>query len=144
MKTIPFLQAVYITVLVTAALLAWCFENGMLTIDWTPDDSQDYILEMIGFALTIGWIPLALKMFTFQRIRTIIQCNEPKYRTWSIIRITLLATGLIYNTFMYYLLSCDVTCGYLALMVVVAMLFIWPSRSRMEHECDMPQKKRKN
>lgn len=141
MKTIPFLQTVYITVLITAALLAWCFESGMLTIDWAPDDSQSYILDMIGLALTICWIPLSLKMLHFQRIKAIIQCNEPKYRTWSIIRIVLLATALIYNIFIYYLLGCNTGSFYLALMVFVAMLFIWPTHSRMEYECDMPQKK---
>ena len=38
------------------------------------------------------------------------------------------------NCFAYYLLGCEPTCGYLALMCVVAFFFIWPSEDKMLYE----------
>ena len=138
MKTITILRRLYITVLLTAALAAIIFETEMIVLDWTPDASAAYLLEIAGVVIAIIGIPLALKLLHFPRIKAIIQGNESKYLSWSIYRICLLAVPLYFNLLMYYLLSCDVTSGYLALMVVVAMLFIWPSRSRMEYECELP------
>lgn len=138
MNTITLLRKLYIAVLITSAILAISFETGLLVVDWAPEASLAYVLEIVGVVLAVIAIPLALKLLHFQRIKAIIQGNETKYRSWSIYRITMLAAPLYYNLLMYYLLGCDVTCGYLALMVVVAMLFIWPSRSRMEYECELP------
>ena len=46
----------------------------------------------------------------------------------------LLWLSLLYNLLMYYLLDYNTTCGYLALMTVVAYVFIWPSDERMQAE----------
>jgi len=44
--------------------------------------------------------------------------------------------ALTYNLIMYYLLDFNTTCGYLALMTLVAYIFVWPSDERMESECE--------
>ena len=104
-----------------AALLAIAFEAGWLPAgELTVSAQTAYIFEVIGVALAIICIPLALRQ----------TCSF----TWKSIRLALLGTSLLYNLLMYYLLGFDTTCGYLALMSAVALLFVWPKKERVTSE----------
>ena len=138
MNTIKFLRAIFFCELLTAALLAAIFETGMLDNSQLAEPAgRAYLLEIAGVALTVASIPLAMKLMHFETVRRAIKDNEANYRTWSSVRLILLYASLGYNLLMYYLLGFDVTCGYLALMTVVAFFFVWPSRGRMEYECKL-------
>ena len=135
MNTIQFLRALFFGELLTAALLAVIFETGMLASSQLAEpDGRAYILEIAGVGLTVVSIPLAMKLMHFETVRRAVKDDEARYRTWSCLRLVILFGSLIYNLLMYYLLGFDVTCGYLALMTVVAFFFVWPSRGKMEYE----------
>lgn len=137
-KNILLLRSVFCTELVTTALLVGIFETDLLPVGTLPlDKSQEYILSMVGVVLTIIGIPLALKLMTLKPVRAQISVSEQRYVTWSMVRIALLGIPLLYNTLMYYLLGFNTTCCYLALMCVVAFIFIWPSQERMQNECEV-------
>ncbi|MBP5770188.1 MAG: hypothetical protein J6W75_02360 [Bacteroidaceae bacterium] len=131
-------RILFILSLLVPSLIALAFEEGWLDSGMLAGETVSaYTLEILGVALGIICIPLALKLMHFTYIRKDVQGNPQKYLVWSFVRIGLLETSLLYNLLMYYLLEFDVTCGYLALMSAVAFLFVWPSRGRMDNECQL-------
>ena len=135
-QTLNLLRAVYCVILLQAALLVIIFETGLLPVGTQAYDSQvNYMVEMTGLILTIVCIPLALKMMHFSRIKELLHQQPRKYQLLSITRLALLGVPLLFDVLAYYLLGFDATLGYLALMIVVAFLFIWPSKDKMEYEC---------
>ena len=124
---IKFLRITYICELLTSALLAVIFETGLLEGGQLADNPQTaYVLEIIGIVLALVCIPLAMKLFHFEKVSQAVNTDDLAFTRWSTYRLCLLGLPLLYNTLMYYLLGFDVTCGYLALMSVVPFIFIWP------------------
>ena len=135
------LRSTYLVALTTAILLIIIFEVGLLPTGTRVYDSMsNYTCEMIGVFLTIISIPVALKLMSLGRIKRLLSDYQDKYFTFSVVRISLLTVPLLYDTAFYYLLGEDATLGYLALMAVVAFLFIWPSRGKMEYELENASK----
>lgn len=135
------LRSTYIVTFMSSVLLIIIFETGMLAKGiYAYDSMTNYVCEMIGIFLTIVCIPLALKLMSFSMIKRMLNQDSGKYFTLSVVRISLLALTLLYNVASYYLLGEDATLGYLALMAVVAFLFIWPSRGKMDYELENARK----
>lgn len=138
MDTIKILRITYIVSLLTAAIITVLGETGLMpsgVLDLDPQET--YIIEIVCALFTIVCIPLAMKLLNFKRVREQVKGNPQRYTAWSIIRISMLQTPLILCLLMYYLMGFDTNCAYLALMVLVAYVFIWPSRGRMEYECEL-------
>lgn len=129
------LRCVYATQLLVAALILLVYEAGWLAPGLLAGDATtSYWMNMVGVVVTLLCILLALKLMNFKRVKAMIHADEQDYFVLSLVRIQLLGLPLLYNTFAYYLLSCEPTCGYLALMCVVAFFFIWPSEDKMLYE----------
>ncbi|MBR1790959.1 MAG: hypothetical protein IJ754_04290 [Bacteroidaceae bacterium] len=140
-KQLNILRSTYLFALMTAIVLIIIFEVGLLPIGTRAYDSMsNYTCEMIGVFLTIICIPVALKLMSFGWIKRQLSIQPDKYFTLSIVRISLLTVPLLYDTIFYYLLGEDATLGYLALMDVIAFLFIWPSQGKMEYELENANK----
>jgi len=154
MKITKILRYIFAGQLLVAAIVALLGETGLLHAGALSDsDERIYILSIVGVALAIICIPLALKLLHMKRVRTHllgvsnelqetesgngeVNSVEQRYKMWSEIRLCMLWLALMYNLIMYYLLDFNTTCGYLALMTVVAYIFVWPSDERMATECE--------
>lgn len=138
MNITTILRFTFISQLLTSAIIAFLGEIGWLPTGLLDDGGkQSYLLSMIGVALTIVGLPIALKLLHFSAVRSQVKNNVRLYFKWSVVRLAILYVPLAYNILMYYFLGFNVTCGYLALMTLVGYLFVWPSRGRMESECEM-------
>lgn len=138
MGTVKQLQYVFIAQMVVFGLIAILGETGVLPAsNLAADDGKVYMLSMVGVVFALMYIPLALKLMHIARVRREIKGNEKKYFSWYLVRFTLLCIAVLFNLVMYYLLDFNTTCGYLALMTLVAYIFVWPSRARMENECEI-------
>jgi len=135
------LRIIYFSVLLTAGLIVLLFETNLLVGGGPLDPGTLYIVQMAGVLMTIVSIPVALKLMTFSKVRSQVKENEPRYCLWSIIRLGMLSVPLFYNVLMYYFLGFETTFAYLALMCLVPFLFVWPSRGKMEYECQFPYDK---
>ena len=136
-KNLSLLRALYCIFLLQAALLVLIYETEMLPVGTQAYDSKaNYLVEMSGLLLTIICIPLALKLMNFSWVKKMLRQQPQKYLLLCIIRLGLLGVPLLFDVLAYYLLGLDATLGYLALMIVVAFLFIWPSQEKMEYECN--------
>lgn len=134
-KIIKLLRYTFVSIVLTAVLLVVIYEAGLLLPgDLAADGQAIYAMEMVGVGLTIVSIPLALKWMTFGWVRNALAEGPEKYLLHALLRQTMLSVPLLYDTLTYYLLGSDPTMGYLGLMTLVAMLFVWPSRGRMEYE----------
>ena len=139
MNTTKFLRLFFAANILTPILVAIIFESGFVELHSLlgSDALVTYCMQMVGIVLTIGIIPFALKMMKLSFVKRRIQLSEQEYLRWSIIRIAILGVPLIYNTLAYYLLEFEPTCGYLALIVLVAFCFVWPSDGRMRQEREL-------
>ena len=137
--TIRLLRSVYCGILLTAVYYTTFFETDLLEIgQLAGDDALAYWVNIIGVALTLALLPLALRLMKIPYIRRDIKATgDAAYTKWAIIRLTLLATPLHFNLIVYYLLGCEPTSGYLALIAAVAFIFVWPSRDKMLYEMDV-------
>jgi hypothetical protein len=138
MNTIKFLRIVYIATLLVVLGIVFCYETNLLEPGMFADNARlNYEVELICLAQTIVCLPLALKIFHFKGIKAKIRDNEQAYRWWSLLRLALLWLPLITNTTFYYTQGEVPSLGYLALMLIVGYLFVWPSHGKMLYECQM-------
>lgn len=135
---ITFLRMIFISSLATTLVIAICFE--MLLIEpgaLVGNDLLNYWMGIVGVAMILILIPLALKLMKFKKVKEAVATSEQAYQQWSVIRLSLLSAPLVYNVLAYYMFGCEPSFGYMALMVVVAHLFVWPSRDRMIYEREL-------
>ena len=137
MNPILRLQAEYILAITMAIAIAVVYETGLV------DEGQlagiqplTYWLDILGVVLVLVLVPMALKLMSFNNVKRRIHDSIDSYVRWSEVRLAMLTVPLLVNISQYYVLGTDVTCGYLALIVLVAFLFIWPSHSRAQYERD--------
>ena len=129
-----FLRILYICIILTAVLFAFIFESQMLQYTPLTDDNARYVFNLVAVALTLTMLPLALKIFTFSLPRRQGAASVIGYVRWSVVRLAALSLPLYFDTVSFYLLDRYATCGWMALMVAVMFLFVWPSDGRMRYE----------
>ena len=123
-KTVKYLQAEYIMIWILPIVLVILYETGIMTEgDYAGDARMDYILQTIGILLTVGLIPLSLRLFSLSLVKCVKLLSLPdalsSYRRWSEIRLGLLVV-----------LFC-------AAMSLIASLFCVPTRKRIWNELDL-------
>lgn len=126
------LKVLFWLAVAVSLLLVLLFETDVLLLGALADEvSVQFAVATAVELLTICSIPLAVRMFRFKNIRADIKNGH--YMKWALIRLALLATLLIGNTLLYYIYM-NVAFGYMAIIVLISMVFIYPSESRMKSE----------
>jgi hypothetical protein len=96
-----------------------------------------YIYSTVMILLTLGLVPLSLRLFKFGRVhRQLVTQRESALLRWGFIRINILGLLLIANTLLYYIYAFESAFGYLAVMVLLSMPFILPTMSRCQSEIE--------
>ena len=123
---------IYIFALVSAAILVAAFELHLLPSGTLlADSTAAYWLSIVGVVLTLVCIPLALKWSKIGFIARLFAPSESHLadkasRRSDLTRIAVLFLPLLFNIFCYYLLGCEASFAYMALMLLVAFAYIWP------------------
>lgn len=90
--------------------------------------------------LTLAAIPLALYMFRFGGVhRQLTKGGDASARNlklWGLVRMMLLCIPMIINVLLYYLYAKEVSFFYLSVILLLSLVFIYPSRGRCERECN--------
>ena len=131
------LLAVYVLFLAFAGAVYVAGEFLEMDLAWLSGTSatRNYVIQMVMILLTLGQIPLALRLFRFTNIhRELISYPEQAMLKWGIIRILLLGVLLVANILLYYFYAFEPAYGYLAIIVLLSMPFILPTLSRCEAE----------
>lgn len=135
-------KSAFLGVWTASLLLVVLYETGLYQEGLLAGNAQmEYILQSVSILLTIGLIPLALRMFNLNLVKRIkelpLQQALKSYQTWSLMRLALLFVPAIMALSFYYL-TMNTTNLFCACMALIATLFCVPSENRIKNELDLP------
>lgn len=129
---------VYVAVLAVAGAVYVC--GDFLDVDmsiWSQCKQSNVIMQMLMVLLTLGLVPLSLRLFRFQRVHRSLQAHPAQsLLRWGVLRLSMLGFLLIANTSLYYLYGFEPAYGYLAVMTLLTMPFVLPTKSRCAAETE--------
>ena len=89
-----------------------------------------------GIVMTLGCAFMALRLFKFEKIhQELISGKAVALRKWGVVRLVMLLLPLWADTLLYYLYM-NTTFGYLGIILVLCLPFVYPSESRCEAETE--------
>lgn len=98
-----------------------------------PDRELDFYVSTVMECLTICLIPVALRLFKFPAVKRAVNGGGKGYVLWAAIRLMLLTFPMMLNTWIYYQFV-NVAYGYMAIIGLLSLVLVYPSRSRYIHE----------
>ena len=136
-ETIKKLQVLYFAYLAMSSLIFLLFSySGIPEHDATSP--FEFYISTIDVILSILIIPFALKLFKFKKVHDELITNKSEaLLRYGIFRMALLENMLLLNTGLYAILFGSPTYGYLAIIFLIAIIFIYPSRDRCYSEVGM-------
>lgn len=107
------------------------YESGVLESGVLTDSKQTEFLAMTGMELTsLAGAFLGLRLFRFQKIHdALVTQKEPALLRWGILRLLILEVPMVSNTYLYYMYM-NTTFGYLAIILLLCLPFVFPTLSR--------------
>lgn len=129
------LMTIFIASLLLNAMIIIIYETNILLEGGLCGDANSEFLASTAMQLiTIGEIPLALRMFKFNGVRAYITANgiQGHYRM-ALIRMMMLMVPLTINVLCYYLFM-KASFAYLAVIIAISLIFIIPTQSRCDSE----------
>lgn len=116
------------------------FEADILPVGVLFSDDPDiqrgvFWITTVMELLTIILIPSALRLFRFSKVSNELKNQgAPALQKWGVMRIELLMAPAIANTILYYLTGYSTAFAYLAIILLIALAFVWPTQHRCEEE----------
>ena len=127
-KTISLLRSVLIANVGVAVVIAALYELDILPSGILAGRPQDEFLSTISMELiTIVFIPVALRLFKTKDVeKRLEEGNIKAFRKWGLLRILMITVPLVLNTLLYYSFM-NTTFGYMALILLICLPFIYPA-----------------
>ena len=121
----------YIVQIVMALVIIVLFETGELPVGVMAADKQsEFVLTALMEILSLGAAFLGLRLFKFQAIhRDLVSRKEPAMWKWGMTRLLILQVPMVINTLLYYICM-NTTFGYLGIILLLCLPFVFPSLSR--------------
>ena len=132
-KTHDLLMTLFWGQLLLAALIyVGCeYLNVDISFLTTASEPTRYVVSTIMILATLALLPLALRLFKLRKVHAeLISLRETALHKWGVLRLLLLGGLLLINTLLYYAFGFEPSFGYLAVVVLLAMPFIYPSMAR--------------
>ncbi|WP_321331378.1 hypothetical protein [uncultured Bacteroides sp.] len=122
-------------------LLTIAYECNWLDVGlYATDVRMQYYLETLGILLTVGCVPLSLKLFSFVLKKGISEVSFAtalrQYFWWSAVRLCLLEIAVLACIVIYYL-TLDNIGGLCALIALTASVFCLPGEKRLREELNL-------
>lgn len=131
MNTIRLLRTLLFVNVGFPVLFAVLFELDILpsgTLTGMPQ--EEFLATIVMELVTLVAIPVALRLFKTKNVeQSVEQGDEVAFRKWSVIRILLVTEPLLINTLCYYLFM-NTTFGYMALILLICIPFIYPASQK--------------
>ena len=130
-KISKLLMSVFTSLVVVMVGIIVLYESGVLESGVLADSKQTEFLAMTGMELTsLAGAFLGLRLFKFQKIHdALVTQKEPALLKWGILRLLILEVPMVSNTYLYYMYM-NTTFGYLAIILLLCLPFVFPSQSR--------------
>ena len=131
------LMSVFVSGTVLPLMIVCIYETEVVVPGLLATDKQsEFLLTFLMELMTLGCAFLALRLFKFEKIhQELISDKAVALRKWGAIRLVLLLFPLWTDTLLYYLYM-NTTFGYLGIILVLCLPFVYPSESRCEAETE--------
>lgn len=125
------LQVFYIAQVVLALVVIALFELNLLPEGIKADDKQsEFALTSVMELITLGAAFLGLRLFKFKAIHNdLVNRKETAMWKWGMARLLILEAPMVINTLLYYIYM-NPTFGYLAIILLLCLPFVFPSLNR--------------
>lgn len=101
-------------------------ESGVLTDSKQTEFVALAVMELTSLVAAF----LGLRLFKFRKIhQELISRKETAMMQWGILRLLILEVPMVVNTYLYYMYM-NPTFGYLAIILVLCLPFVWPGMGR--------------
>lgn len=116
-------------------IIVVCYEtNLMLEGGFAGNVTAEFIMVTVMELLTIIMIPIALKMIKYGAVRNIIKREGASgYYRVAMMRMCMIFLPMLVNTLCYYLFM-NVAFVYMAIVLAISAIFVYPSKNRCEAE----------
>ena len=142
-ETRDLLMVLFWAQLIIPAVIYVCCEFLDVDLAFLAGTSEKarYVVSTVMILATLALLPLALRLFKFQRIQNeLVDWRAEALGKWGIIRLVILGNLLLINTLFYYAYGFESAFGYLAVVTLLTMPFVYPilERCYAEVEDDKP------
>ena len=128
--TIIYVLLVAITLAIVVLFETNTLESGMLA----ENKESEFLLTALMELVSLGAAFLGLRLFKFHAVNDELIClKELAMMKWGTIRLLIFEVPMIINTLLYYIYM-NTTFGYLAIILLLCLPFVFPSLSRCEAE----------
>ena len=140
-KISKLLMLIYVLLVAVALVIAALYEFGVLESGVLADSKQTEFVAMTVMELaTLVAAFLGLRLFKFPKIHTqLVTLQEPAMLKWGILRLLVLETPMVCNTYLYYIYM-NPTFGDLAIILLLCLPFVFPSLNRCIDETTEDEK----
>ena len=130
-KTQKVLMAFFLGLLAAALLMVVLYETDILEAGVLADSKQtEFIATTTMEITTLAGVFLALRLFKFRAIhQNLVSQKAPALLKWGLLRLVLLEGQMLCNTYLYYMYMAS-TFGYMAIIQLLCLPFVWPSMER--------------
>lgn len=130
------LTIIFLSIVALAALMVLLFETNVLEPgSLAGRDMLEFNVLSVVELFTVCAIPLALRLFKFKKVhRQLVARPASKLKSWGTLRLLMLGLPLLASVLFYYLFFMKAAFGYLAIILLLSMLFVWPSKGKCEAE----------
>lgn len=127
----------FLFVVVLALLLVVLYETGVLeSTNLAADAHLVFFLQVFMELMSIVAIPLALKLFALKAVRSrLVEGKADSLLRWGTLRLNLLCLPMLVDLFLYYQ-TMSPTFGYMAIILLLCLFFVYPSMSRCFEETE--------
>lgn len=109
-------------------------ESGM----WKDDGPLFFTIAVVMELLLLCLAPLALYLFRIPFIHRRLISDSSKAPQqllfWGTVRMDMLGLPMVFNTLFYYLFGLQVTFGYMAIILLLCLLLVYPTMNRCLYE----------
>lgn len=125
------LIAFYTAQIVLALAFVVLFELDILPTGIMADDKQtDFLLTATMEIVSLGAAFLGLRLFKFEVVsKSLVERKEKAMWKWGMTRLLILEAPMVINTLLYYIFM-NTTFGYLAIILLLCLPFVYPSLNR--------------
>jgi hypothetical protein len=125
------LTIVYISLAALALVLILLYETDILDAGMMEEQKQsEFIMTALMELVSLGAAFLGLRLFKFKAVHDdLVNRNETAMWKWGLIRLLILEVPMVVDTLLYYWYM-NTTFGYLAVMLLLCLPFVFPSLNR--------------
>ncbi len=125
----------WLSVAVSLVLVVLYENNLLLAGGYVGDTQVEFVVTTLMELLTVCAIPVAMRLFRFSFVhRQLVAGTQRQRLQWASLRLMMICVPMVVNTLFYYWFGFKVAFGYMAIIGLVSLSFVYPSQTRCESE----------